>query len=152
MRSAIVTVRIVLVTLFVQATTVDAAEVWLPGADEGAKTTRDQIESLQAKLAPALQSYADVKALLNDFMKLNKGPIDFAPHGAFWNEMTHKQFIEGDVPGVTDRTTGKPLKVLIVGNGKDSNIIMALRGAKGSIFERETGSTGQMPLHAPFHE
>jgi len=111
-------------------------------AEEAAKT---QVEQLQAKDAPALKSYTDVQALLNDFMKRNNGPIEFAPHGAYWNEMSYKQFIEGNVPEVSDPATGKPLKVLIVRNARESNIIMALRGTKGSIFDRETGSIGRMP-------
>lgn len=83
-------------------------------------------------------------------MKKNNGPIEFSPHGAFWNEMSYRQFIEGNLPEVTDRATGKPLKILIVGNARESNIIMALRGTKGSMFDRETGSIGRMPPTGPF--
>ena len=111
--------------------------------------TDARAQPLQAKKAPALKSYADVQALLNDFMKRNNGEIEFSPHGTFWNEMSHKQFIEGNMPDVSDPATGKPLKVLVVRNAKQSNIIMALRGTKGSIFDRETGSIGRMPPTGP---
>lgn len=115
---------------------------------EEAATTR--VEPLQASNVPVLKSYADVQALLNDFMKRNNGPIEFAPHGAFWNEMSHKQFIEGNVPDVTDPATGKPVKILMVRNSRGSNLIMVLRRTKGSIFDPETGSIGRMPPTGPF--
>jgi hypothetical protein len=103
----------------------------------------------QARDSPALKSYAEVQTLLNSFMKRNKGKIEFAPHEAFWNAMSYRQFIEGNVPEVTD-PAGKPLKILVVGNAGKSNIIMALRGTAGSIFDREKGAIGRMPPVGPF--
>jgi hypothetical protein len=103
----------------------------------------------QARDASALKSYAEVQALLNGFMKRNKGKIEFAPHEAFWNAMSYRQFIEGNVPEVSD-PAGKPLKILVVGNAGESNIIMALRGTAGSIFDREKGAIGRMPPIGPF--
>ena len=103
----------------------------------------------QAQDSPALRSYAEVQALLNSFMKRNKGKIEFAPHEAFWNDMSHKQFIEGNVPGVKG-PAGEPLKILIVGNSRESNIIVALRGGKGSVFDSEKGAIGRMPPVGPF--
>jgi hypothetical protein len=98
---------------------------------------------------PALTSYAEVQTLLNGFMKRNKGKIEFAPHEAFWNAMSYRQFIEGNVPEVNG-PAGQPLKILIVGNARESNIIMALRGIKGSIFDPEKGAIGRMPPIGPF--
>jgi len=103
----------------------------------------------QARDSPALKSYAEVQTLLNSFMKRNKGKIEFAPHEAFWNAMSYRQFIEGNVPEVTD-PAGKPLKILVVGNAGESNIIMALRGTAGSIFDQEKGAIGRMPPIGPF--
>jgi hypothetical protein len=103
----------------------------------------------QASDSSALKSYAEVQALLNGFMKRNKGKIEFAPHEAFWNDMSYRQFVEGNVPGVTG-PAGEPLKILIVGNAGESNIIRALRGVRGSIFDREKGAIGRMPPIGPF--
>jgi hypothetical protein len=139
-RSANATAKIVFVILLAHTAAADASEV----------PPRSVIPSGSAFNAPALKSYADVQALLNAFMKKNDGPIEFSPHGAFWNEMSYKQFIEGNLPEVSDQATGKPLKILMVGNARESNIIMALRGTKGSIFDRDTGSIGRMPPTGPF--
>ncbi len=139
-RSASATAKIVFVILLAQTAAANAAEVKPPSV----------VPPGSAFNAPALKSYADVQALLNSFMKKNNGPIEFSPHGAFWNEMSYQQFIEGNLPEVTDRATGKPLKILIVGNARESNIIMALRGTKRSMFDRETGSIGRMPPTGPF--
>jgi len=139
-RSASTTARIVFVILLAQTAAANAAEVTPPNV----------VPPGSAFNAPALKSYADVQALLNSFMKKNNGPIEFSPHGAFWNDMSYRQFIEGNLPEVTDRANGKPLKILIVGNARESNIIMALRGAKGSMFDRETGSIGRMPPTGPY--
>ena len=103
----------------------------------------------QASDSSALKSYAEVQALLNGFMKRNKGKIQFAPHDAFWNDMSYRQFVEGNVPGVTG-PAGEPLKILVVGNAGESNIIRALRGVRGSIFDREKGAIGRMPPIGPF--
>jgi len=103
----------------------------------------------QASDSPALQSYAEVRALLNSFMKRNKGNIEVAPHEAFWNAMSYRQFIEGNVPEVK-APGGQPLKILIVGNARESSIIMALRGIKGSIFDPDKGAIGRMPPIGPF--
>ena len=139
--SANATAKIVLAILLLAHTaTANAAEVKTPSV----------VAPGTALNAPALNSYTDVRALLNDFMTKNNGPIEFSPHGAFWNDMSYKQFIEGNLPEVTDRATGKPLKILVVGNARESNIIMALRGAKGSMFDRETGSIGRMPPTGPY--
>jgi len=139
-RSASATAKIVVVALLAQAAAANAAEVKAPSV----------IPPGSALNALALKSYADVQALLSGFMKQTNGPIEISPHGAFWNEMPYRQFIEGDLPEVTDRTTGKPLKILIVGNARESNIIMALRGTKGSMFDQETGSFGRMPPTGPY--
>jgi hypothetical protein len=100
-------------------------------------------------VSPPLKSYAEVRALLNDFMARNKGGIDVAPHEAFWNAMSYQQFIESNVPEVTG-PGGEPLKILVVGDAGASNIIMALRGAVGTIFDSQKGAIGRMPPIGPF--
>lgn len=104
-----------------------------------------------------LKSFADVQALLDGFIKRNNIPIQNAPHGAFWKTnpttnkpVTYKDFTEGDIPNVTDPATGNPLKILKKMDSKNSNLIMALRGTKGSIFDPDTGTIGRMPPSGPF--
>ena len=61
-----------------------------------------------------------------------------SPHGAFWNTLSYDDFVNGDVPNV-----GIP--ILVIGNSKQSNIILALTGQPpfdGSQFQ-------QMPADGP---
>jgi hypothetical protein len=97
-----------------------------------------------------IRSYQDVQKLLDDFVADNNVPIFFSPHGAFWRNMTRAQFIEGNIPNVSDPLTSKPLKILVVGNAEQSNLIMSLRGAPDTIFDPDTGSIGRMPPSGPF--
>ncbi|QIF06049.1 hypothetical protein G5S37_12135 [Roseimicrobium sp. ORNL1] len=100
-------------------------------------------------MAP-LNSYADVQALLDTFVANNNVPINLAPHRAFWKTMTYQEFITGNIPRVEDPDTGNPLKVLVVNDSKNSNLIMSLSGTPGTIFDPNTGSIGQMPPSGPF--
>lgn len=59
--------------------------------------------------------------------------------------LTFDKFKNGDVPGVVDPNTHQPMKILIPGDSKNSNFIMALLGTPGSVFDPKTGSIGQMP-------
>jgi len=106
---------------------------------------RSPVKALRVAAAPPLKNYAEVKKLLDDFVVTNGVPIQFAPHGDFWNTMTHAQFTTGTIPGVPGM-----LKVLITKNSKESNLIMALRGTKDTIFDPVTGSIGRMPTSGPF--
>jgi len=94
-----------------------------------------------------LNSYDDVKKLLNDFLKNNGISIPGA-HKDFWNQMSHSQFRDGDVPNVADPGTGNPLKILVVGKPDESNLILALRGI-GPLFDPDTGTIGRMPAGGP---
>ncbi len=71
-----------------------------------------------------------------------------APHADFWKTMTYSQFVKGNVPGVND-PTGAALPILVVGNSQKSNIVMALLGSSGSIFDPNSGAIGQMPANFP---
>lgn len=125
------------------------SHILINGLVQRAEVTTTRVKAAWAKGTTPLNSYSDVQTLLNDFVKQNNIPIQSSPHGRFWNG-SYKQFVEGDVPGVTDPATHKPLKVLVVGNSKQSNVVMALRGTQGSIFDPETGSIGRMPPSGPF--
>jgi hypothetical protein len=100
--------------------------------------------------AAAITSFAQVKELLDKFVADNNIPISFAPHRAFWRTMTHDQFVNGNLPNVTNPDTGEPLKILVVGNADASNLIMSLRGTPGTLFDPDTGLIGRMPPSGPF--
>src|SRR3954471_12500960 len=68
-----------------------------------------------------------------------------APHSDFWSNFTYDQFVNGNVPGVTDPNSGSALPILVKGNSQGSNIVMALLGTPGSLFDPKTGAIGQMP-------
>lgn len=87
----------------------------------------------------ALKSWADVQNLLTQ----NAGSISSSPHGAFWQSLSYDDFVNGCVPdpnglsggppcvlnpNQTPPPAGTPVQILIKGNSKESNIILALRG------------------------
>jgi hypothetical protein len=98
----------------------------------------------QTQSPSPLNSFQEVRQLLDDFVQTNHVPISSAPHRGFWN-LDYDQFVNGNVPGVIDPGTGLPLKVLIRRNSANSNIILALRG-EGPLFDPDNGSIGRMPL------
>lgn len=98
----------------------------------------------------AITSYAGVQKLLDDFVADNNVPIDLAPHRAFWRNMTYAEFVNGNIPNVEHPETEEPLKILVAGNAEQSNLIMTLRGAPGTIFDPDTGLIGRMPPSGPF--
>ncbi|MFL5337172.1 MAG: hypothetical protein ACJ8H8_29360 [Geminicoccaceae bacterium] len=83
----------------------------------------------------ALTSFADVQKFFNDFITQQGIDIAGAPHGAFWNNLTYDNFVNGNVPGVTDPNTGKPVPILTKGDGAHSNIIYALSGTPGTLWD-----------------
>src|SRR5258706_12916287 len=92
-------------------------------------------------------TYAEVVALLNGFVKNRVPPVvrlPHSPHRDFWNRMTVEQFLSGFVPNVNDEN-GNPLPIVIPGRGEDSPLVQALRGAKGSLFDPDTGIYPRMP-------
>jgi hypothetical protein len=94
----------------------------------------------------ALTSFAAVQKILNGIV------ITTAPHGAFW-QTSYDDFVNGNVPGGTQTAnpnTGKPLPILIKGDGPNSNIIMALAGTAGSFWDPNTGYFGRMPYNGPY--
>ncbi len=102
---------------------------------------------LMLNTAPRLMTFADVQKFLNDFCDANG--INPFTHGRFWNAMKYQDFVTGNVPGIGDFTS-TPLRILVPKDSKASNIIMALRGTKGTIFDPNSGSIGRMPPGGPF--
>jgi hypothetical protein len=98
-----------------------------------------------------LNSYEEVKNHLNTILTANGQLSDtqHAPHHDWWNSMTHQEFTTGNVPGVSDPVTGKPMPILVVGNSSQSNLILALQGAVNTPFDPNSGAFGQMPADGP---
>ncbi len=104
--------------------------------------------------APVLGSYSAVQAYLLALFTDDTAPggsnaqsdaANGAPHHAFWSTLTYQQFVAGNVPGIKDPSTGQPMPILIKGNSEKSNIVMALAGTPGSLFDPDSGAIGQMP-------
>jgi hypothetical protein len=98
-----------------------------------------------------LNSYADVKKLLNDWVDQAPGlagRITGAPHRRFWNDLRYQDFVNGDVPNVRNPDDNKPIKILVKGASAASNLILALRG-QGPLFDPTNGTIGDMPPAGP---
>lgn len=103
-----------------------------------------------------LKSWQDVQS----FLTANGGQAGSAPHKAFWTTLTYDQFVNGNVPDFSGQYGGPPsitnppppprgnppVKILVKGDSKKSNIILALSGLPpfdGSVFP-------QMPAGGPY--
>jgi hypothetical protein len=93
-----------------------------------------------------LQHYSDVQTFIGKVMEDNKkegAPPPKSPHKAFWATLTYDEFCNGMVPGVKDPGTSASVPILVKGDSRSSNLILALRG-EGPLFG--PGSPfGQMP-------
>jgi hypothetical protein len=93
--------------------------------------------------ATVFKTFADVQNALQTFVQNNNIPIAGAPHGNMWergntSDEQYNNFVTGDA------ISGYP--ILQKGNGKGSNIILALSGLPpfdGSTFPR-------MPVNGPY--
>jgi hypothetical protein len=85
-----------------------------------------------------LNNYADVQNALTAFCRNVGVDPDSAPHGAFWNTMSYDEFIRDDIPNF------EGVKVLIVGDAPNSNIIQILKG-----IGEQAGNYGPMPPGVP---
>jgi hypothetical protein len=92
----------------------------------------------------ALTSFAQVQAFITQVLTQNNemAGVSNAPHGAFWSSLTYEQFTTGNVPGVDS------VKILVVGDANNSNLIQALSGTTGTPFD-PNGQYGQMPANGP---
>jgi hypothetical protein len=89
-----------------------------------------------------------LRAHINGILAQNKlasGVAD-APHQNFWDKLSYTEFTTGNVPGV-DSGPKPPYRILVVGDGANSNIVMALQG-KGPLFNKDNGEFGRMPANA----
>jgi hypothetical protein len=93
-----------------------------------------------------INSYKQFGLYMDNILTQNGDAPVGSPHNQFWDTLSYSQFVKGDVPGVTNPDNGTPMKILIVGNSKDSNFVMALEGTKGSVFDPDDGAFGQMPF------
>lgn len=88
-----------------------------------------------------ITSYAMLQAYMNCMINLYSTDIASAQHHAFWNTLTYDEFINGNVPDIS-----QSVKILEIGNGEGSNFVLALQG-KGPLFDPNSGSIGQMPAN-----
>lgn len=95
-----------------------------------------------------LNSFGDVQQFIEQVLTQNneKRGVGFSPHKAFWLNLTYDQFVNGNVPGVIDPNTRKPIPILVKGASARSNLILALQGA-GPLFSSD--EFGQMPANGP---
>jgi hypothetical protein len=81
------------------------------------------------------------------FSKIAAGP----PHGEFWNTLSYTDFVNGSVPGVFYPQSTTPISILCKGNGAQSNIIYALSGTPGTLWDpNNPAGFGQMPQGGPY--
>jgi hypothetical protein len=87
-------------------------------------------------------------AYIDGILKQNNeaGGVAGAPHSNFWDTLNHNEFTTGNVPGVKFGPS-PPYPILVVGNGANSNFVLALQGI-GPLFDNNTGAFGQMPANA----
>jgi hypothetical protein len=90
-----------------------------------------------------INSFADLQKYLDNFLQNNSEWPVGPPHRDFWNTMSYNDFTTGNVPGVNP-----PVRILVVGNGLQSNLVQALMGV-GQLFDPNSGTYGQMPANGP---
>ena len=96
-----------------------------------------------------LDHYADVQQFIVSILNANGQQSSGAPHKDFWATLGYDAFVSGPVPRVKDPDTGLPMPILVKGKSANSNLILALQGAKGTAFDPNTGAFGQMPANGP---
>jgi hypothetical protein len=100
-----------------------------------------------------LDHYADVQKFITSILKANGQYPVGGPHKNFWETLSYADFVSGNMPGLggplKDPNTGLPMPILVKGDSAKSNLILALRGAAGTVFDPDTGAFGQMPVGGP---
>jgi len=105
-----------------------------------------------------INSYKDLQNFLNSVLTANGQLADCksgaCPHRDFWNNLSYNDFVNGPIPNVKDPTTNPPsaMPILVKGDSQHSNIILALSGAPGTLFDPNNPSPnafGQMPADGP---
>jgi hypothetical protein len=97
-------------------------------------------------MATVITSFDQLRQHIDGILTANGDLPVGGPHKQFWDTMTFDDFKNGNVPHVLDPMTQQPMKILVVGNSAASNLILALRGAPGTVFDPNTGAFGQMPF------
>jgi hypothetical protein len=93
----------------------------------------------------AINSYAQLGPYIDSILSANGDLPIGPPHKNFWT-LTYQEFTTGNVPNVVDPITHQPMKILVVGNSSASNLIQALEGKAGSLFDpNNPNGIGQMP-------
>ena len=82
-----------------------------------------------------INSYTELGPYIDGILGANGDLPVGPPHKQFWDTMSYDDFVNGNVPGVLDPTTNQPMKILVIGNSKASNLILALQGAPGTVFD-----------------
>ena len=95
-----------------------------------------------------LNHYGEVQQFIASILKTNGQGWAGAPHKNFWETLSYAEFVNGNVPHVKD-SAGLPMPILVKGKSAQSNLILSLRGAKGTAFDPDTGAIGQMPANGP---
>jgi hypothetical protein len=70
-----------------------------------------------------------------------------APHANFWDSLSYREFTTGDVPGLKNFGPMSSYRILVTGDGTNSNFVLALQGI-GPLFDDITGVFGRMPPNA----
>jgi hypothetical protein len=96
-----------------------------------------------------LNAYHEVQQFIGSVLNANGQTAAHAPHKDFWATLSYDDFVNGNVPNVSDPNTGQPMPILVRGDSAKSNLILALRGAQGTVFDPDTGTFGQMPATGP---
>ncbi|MEJ0037748.1 MAG: hypothetical protein WDO68_17020 [Gammaproteobacteria bacterium] len=94
-------------------------------------------------------NYAQLGKYIDSLLSANNQLPVGPPHRGFWNTLGYDDFVNGNVPNVRDPATHQPMKILVVGDSKSSNLIHALRGTPGTAFDPDTGAFGMMPANGP---
>jgi hypothetical protein len=108
---------------------------------------------------PPLTNFLQVQQWFTQFINNNGIPIGQSPHLDFWN-LGYDAFVNGPVPNVTDPTKQPPnnaIPILIKGDGAHSNIVYALSGTQGTLWDPNPSTNpagrngfGQMPPGGPY--
>jgi hypothetical protein len=114
-------------------------------AGGGEEMTINTFAELQQYLTAILQTNISTQSGRDEETDSEK----HSPHQAFWKTLTYDEFVDGNVPNVPDPNTGGPMPILVRGDAAKSNFILALQGAKGTDFDPDTGTIGQMPADGP---
>jgi hypothetical protein len=96
-----------------------------------------------------LDHYVDVQKFIASILKANGQGWAGARHKNFWETLSYDEFVNGNVPNVPDPDTAAPIPILVKGNSAKSNIILALQGATGTMFDPDSGAIGRMPGNGP---